>query len=133
MRLAAALALLASISANAQAQQENSIVYATSYIEVLPASAAETSDVLKQLAEASRKEQGVLDFEIAEMVLPTNQFVIFEAWKDQQAYDTHFAGVNTKRAGAALSSVLIAPIDTRLATPMVGRALQVSPAGAIYG
>jgi quinol monooxygenase YgiN len=69
---------------------------------VVPASEATTDKILKQLAEATRNESGVVAFEIAQHVLPTNQFVIFGAWKNQQAYDAHLTAAHTKQAIAAL-------------------------------
>jgi quinol monooxygenase YgiN len=122
---------LASICA--QAQQEDPSLFATSYIEVVPASEAATENVLRQLAEATRKEEGVLTFEIAQLILPTNQFVIFGAWKDQQAYRDHLAAAHAKQANAALGPQSIAPIDTHLARQIVQQALQRPPEGAIYG
>jgi quinol monooxygenase YgiN len=131
MKLGIALIFLTSICA--QAQQQGPVVHATSYVEVVPASVADPSGILKQLAEASRREQGVLNFEIAQQIAPTNQFVIFETWKDQQSYDAHLAAMHAKQAKAELAPLLVAPIDTRLATPLVSEALQTPPAGAIYG
>jgi quinol monooxygenase YgiN len=98
--------------ANAQTESDR-YFYATNYLEVVPISESETSRVLRQLADASRREQGVFNFEIAQMVFPTNHFVIFGAWKDQQAYDAHLAAAHTKQGIAALASQLLAPIDNR--------------------
>jgi quinol monooxygenase YgiN len=126
-----AIVLLASIRAHAQ--QDNTFMYATSYVEVAPAYTATASKVFAQLAEATRKETGLLGFEIAQRILPANHFVIFGAWKDRQAYDAHLAAAYTKQGTAALASQLVAPIDTLLGKPVVGQDLQAPPAGTIYG
>jgi quinol monooxygenase YgiN len=118
--------------ANAQTAPDR-YFYATSYVEVVPAFEAETLRVLSQLAGATRGELGVLNFEIAQMILPTNHFVTFGAWKDQQAYDAHLAAAYTKQGTAALASQLLAPIDTQLGKQIVKQDLQIPPTGAIYG
>jgi quinol monooxygenase YgiN len=41
--------------------------------------------------------------------------------------------MQTKRAKAELASLLVAPVDTRQAKPIVSQALQAPPTGAIYG
>jgi quinol monooxygenase YgiN len=134
LHLAASVVALPAVSRIANAQTEpDRYFYATSYIEVVPASEAEALHILKQLADAGRRERGVLNFEIAQMVLPTNHFVIFGAWKDQQAYDAHLAAAYTKQGGAALASQLLAPVDTQLGKQLVRQDLQAPPAGAIYG
>ena len=132
-RIPLTVAIISVASICAQAQQENTSLYATSYIEVVPASEAATDKILKQLAEATRNEPGAVAFEIARRVLPTNQFLIFGAWKNQQAYEAHLTAAHTKQAIAALGPQLIAPIDTNLATQIVGQALQAPPVGTIYG
>jgi len=129
--LTAAIVSVASICA--KAQQENTSLYATSYIEVVPASEGATDKILKQLAEATRNEPGLVAFEIAQLALPANQFVIFGGWKNQQAYDAHLTAAHTKQAIAALGPQLIAPIDTNVATQIAGQTLQAPPVGAIYG
>jgi quinol monooxygenase YgiN len=126
------LAPLAAAS-TARAQQEDPTVYATSYIEVAVSSASQAATLLKQLAEASRKDSGVINFEVAQRTSPSNQFVVLEAWKDQQAYDAHMAAAHTKQTTGSLAALLIAPTDTRLCTQMVGQGFQAASPGAIFG
>ena len=124
--LAMALVPLAATTA-AQAQQEDPTVYVTSYIEVAPAAQSQAGTALKQLADASRKDAGVLNFEVAQRILPPNQFVVLEVWKDQQSFDAHQAAAHTKQSTTALTSLLIAPTDTRVLTQMVAQAFQAPP------
>jgi quinol monooxygenase YgiN len=126
-----AVGLLASI--HAHAQEDNTFIYATSYVEIVPAYTATASNNLVQLAQATRKETGLLGFELAQRILPTNHFVIFGAWKNRQAYDSHLAAAYTKQGTASLASQLIAPIETQLGKQVVGQDLQAPPAGAVYG
>jgi quinol monooxygenase YgiN len=138
MRVLAHLALAAGlmpfvVQAPARAQ-EDPTVYATSYIEVAPAAKADAAAALKQLAEGGRKEAGVIRFDVAERLAPSNQFVVLQAWKDQAALDAHMAAAGTKQFQDKLNPLLIAPVDTRFTTPLTPEpAPQPFPAGAIFG
>jgi quinol monooxygenase YgiN len=107
-------------------------VYTATYIEVTPATASQAVTALKQLIEASRKEAGLLSFDVVQQVSPTNHFLIVGAWKDQAAFDAHEGAAHTKDAVAALTPNLLAPIDQRSGYQMVGPAFQAAPAGAIF-
>jgi quinol monooxygenase YgiN len=113
--------------------QEDPTVYVARYIDVMPASAGQAATALKQLADASRKDAGVVSFEVLQRTTPANQFAILEIWKDQQALDAHQAAAHTKESDAQLTSLLVAPIDTRFSTPLANAARQPVPAGALYG
>jgi quinol monooxygenase YgiN len=126
-------AALSLASICARAQQEETPLLATSYIEIVPAAAAAAETILAQLAESARREEGTLAFETARLTFPSNQFVIFEAWKTQQAYGNHLAAESTKRSLAALGSQSIAPIDAHPARPVVKEALLAAPVGTVYG
>jgi quinol monooxygenase YgiN len=128
--LAATLMPLAALSP--ASAQENSTVYATSYIEVALPASADAATALKQLADAGRKEAGVIRFDVAQRLAPSNQFVVLQAWKDQAALDAHMAAASTKQAEDKLKALLIAPVDTRFTTPLTAEpAPQPFPAGAI--
>jgi quinol monooxygenase YgiN len=130
--LTLAMALMPAATNFAQAQ-DNPSVYATTYIDVAPASKGQAVAALKQLAEASRKDAGVLTFLVLQRTEPSHQFVIHSAWKDQAALDAHMATAHSKQAVAALAAIQIAPADTRLCTNMVPTTYQAPPAGAIFG
>src|SRR3954447_4629655 len=137
MRLLAPLVLAATLMPLAglapAIAQEDSTVYATSYIEVALPSSTDAAAALKQLADASRKEAGVVRFDVAQRIAPSNQFVVLQAWKDQAALDAHIAAASTKRTEDKLKSLLIAPTDTRFTTPLTAEpAPQPFPAGAIF-
>jgi quinol monooxygenase YgiN len=88
-------------------------VYVVRYIEVMPAAHQQTVGLLKQLTDASRKETGVVRFDVLQRISPANQFAVLETWKDLQALDAHAAAAH-KRFVDAVQSLLIAPIDDRL-------------------
>jgi quinol monooxygenase YgiN len=99
-------------------------VYVVRYIELIPAAEQQGAGLLKQLADASRKEAGVVRFDVVKRISPANQFAILETWKDQQALDAHAAA--HKKFVDAVQSLLIAPIDDRLCI-----AIDVAPAPTI--
>ena len=59
----------------AMAQDENDpTVQVVSYIEVAPTTKEATATLLKQLADASRKDAGAMRFEVLQRTAPSNQF-----------------------------------------------------------
>ncbi len=93
-----------------------STIYLVRYIDVMPMAKTKGAGLLKQLAEASRKEAGAQRFEVLQRTTPADQFVTIEAWKDGQTLDAHMAGSHTKQFLEAVQPLLIAPIDTRVCT-----------------
>jgi quinol monooxygenase YgiN len=84
--------------------------------------AAEDADkaesMLRELRDASRKEPGVIRFEVARGVEKTNVFALWEAYNDKAAYDAHVATQHFKRLvingirplAQERSGVIVAPI-----------------------
>jgi quinol monooxygenase YgiN len=87
-------------------------VYMVRYIEVMPASHEQAAGLLKKLADASRKEAGVVRFDVLQRAAPANQFATFEVWKDQASIDAHGTAAYKQFLDAA-QSLLIAPVDDR--------------------
>jgi quinol monooxygenase YgiN len=109
----AVLPLAAASPARAQ-DAVNPTLYIVSYIEAAPAAKGQVVTLLRQLADASRKETGVMRFEVLQRTEPSNQFVILEVWKDQDGRDAHVASAHSKKFGSELAPHLIAPVDERL-------------------
>ena len=102
----------------AHAQDANDpAVYMVTYLDVTPASRAADAALLRQLAAASRKDAGVVRYEVFQRGAPSNQFAIIEIWKDQQSYDAHAASAHVKTFRQQIEPHLVAPIDER---PYVG-------------
>jgi quinol monooxygenase YgiN len=98
----------------ASAQAPDGPVHVMRYIEVVVDAKNQIPAMLTQLAEASRKEAGVLNFEILQRPDPASQFLTVETWKDQKALDAHMAAAHTKQFIDRISPLLVAPIDDRL-------------------
>jgi quinol monooxygenase YgiN len=125
--------LLAPVAAVTPAKAQAAPVYVVSYIDAAPANRATVAGMLRQLATASRKDDGNVRYEILQRIAPTNQFAIVSVWKDQKAYDAHLAAAHYKEFRDKAKPFLISAIDDRLNSGMeVASAAAAGPRGAIY-
>src|SRR5262249_53512201 len=90
-----AMVLMPIVSIETATAQDNA-VYVVSYVDVGPAARATAANFLRQLANASRKDEGNMRFDILQRMAPSNQFAIVAVWKDQKAYDAHLAAAHNK-------------------------------------
>jgi quinol monooxygenase YgiN len=93
--------------------QDDSTLYVVSYLEAAPASQGQVATMLKQLADASRKE-GPVRYEVLQRTTQSNQFVLLEIWKSQQALDTHAGAAHTRQFREQVAPLLLAPFDQRV-------------------
>jgi quinol monooxygenase YgiN len=123
------LMLAGAPSARAQAASDPT-VYVVRYIEVMPAAQEKGAGLLKQLADASRKEAGVVRFDVLQRTAPASHFATFEVWKDQASLEAHTAAAH-KQFLDAVQPLLIAPVDDR---PCIGfdAAGQSAAGSALY-
>ena len=98
----------------ASAQDAQQTAYMVTYIEVAPAATSDAAALLKELATSSRQDSGLLRFEILQRTVPSNQFVVLEAWKDEPALNAHAAAAHAKQFRDKVQPLLMAPIDDRL-------------------
>jgi quinol monooxygenase YgiN len=130
-----ALALLPAVAMNANAQNPNpqDPVYVVSYIEAAPSSHTSVANALKQLATASRKDDGNMRYEILQRTAPGNQFAIVSTWKNQAAYDAHATAAHTKEFRDKNRPHLISAIDDRAHNALeIGAGDLKGAPGAIY-
>jgi quinol monooxygenase YgiN len=129
--LVLATAMMSMAAIQSAPAQDDQTAYLVTYIDALPASTNQSAALLKQLADASRKEAGNLRFEVLQRTAPSSQFLVLEAWKDKAARDAHMAAASTKQLREKLQPLLLAPIDDRTSI-----ATSVSPmqagSGAVY-
>lgn len=76
--------------------------------------APEAIAVLKPLAEATRKDAGLVRFEILQQSNRLNHFTIVEVWRDQKALEAHVGAASTKQFRAAFAQITGALYDERL-------------------
>jgi len=72
------------------------------------------ADLLRKLAEASRKEEGNLRFDIFQHAMRANHFTVIEEWQTTKAIETHAAATHTKEYRNSLGTILGSPLDQRL-------------------
>jgi quinol monooxygenase YgiN len=71
------------------------------------------ADLLKRLAETSRKEQGNLRFDVMQHAMRANHFTVIEEWQGAKAADTHAAAAHTKEYRNSLAPISGSPLDER--------------------
>ena len=117
--LAVLLALvLTPVVSMPRARAQDTAVYVVNYIDVAPATRGTAAGLLRQLANASRKDDGNQRFDILQRAAPSNQFAIVAVWKDQKAYDAHLAAAHTREFRDKIKPYLISAIDDRTHTGM---------------
>jgi quinol monooxygenase YgiN len=71
-------------------------------------------EVLKRLAETSRKEDGNLRFDILQHAMRANHFTVIEVWRNRQARDAHAAATHTRQYRDGLGPIAGSPLDERI-------------------
>jgi quinol monooxygenase YgiN len=72
------------------------------------------ADLLRKLAEASRKEEGNLRFDVLQHAMRANHFTVIEEWQTAKATETHAAAAHTKEYRNSLGPIAGSPLDERL-------------------
>ncbi len=72
------------------------------------------ADLLKRLAETSRKEEGNLRFDVLQHSMRANHFTVVEAWQSQKAQDAHAAAAHTRQYRDGLAPISGSPLDERI-------------------
>jgi quinol monooxygenase YgiN len=72
------------------------------------------ADLLRKLAEASRKEEGNLRFDVIQHAMRANHFTVIEEWQTAKSIETHAAAAHTKEYRNSLGPISGSPLDERL-------------------
>jgi quinol monooxygenase YgiN len=91
-------------------------VYVLTHVDVFPAGKDQTIEMLKQLAEASRKESGNLRFDVLQQEGRANHLPLVEVWHDAAAQRTHAMAEPTRGFRVKLVPLQGALYDERLYT-----------------
>jgi len=111
-----AAAILAALAAPAAFAQAPGPTDAVTYIEVTPSGEAETANLLRQLAAASRKEAGSVAFTVLQHTERPSQFAILETWSDAKAREAHGGSAAMKQFRGKLDPLRVGYYDERLET-----------------
>ena len=76
------------------------------------------ADLLRKLAEPSRKEEGNLRFDVLQHAMRANHFTIIEEWQTAKAVDKHASATHTKEYRNLLAPIAGGPLDERLYKPV---------------
>jgi len=89
-------------------------LYVISHVDVLPN--PEVPEMLKRLADASRKEDGNLRFDVVQYSVRPNHSTVIEQWRDQKALDAHVATAHTRQYRDEIQPLTGSPLDERVFT-----------------
>ena len=87
-------------------------IYVITHVDV--GGQGDAAGLLRRLAEASRKEEGNLRFDVLLHTMRSNHFTVIEAWQNQKALDAHAAAAHTRQYRDGLHPLLGSPLDERL-------------------
>jgi len=72
------------------------------------------TDLLRKLAEDSRKEEGNLRFDVLQHAMRANHFTVIEEWQTAKTIETHAAATHTREYRKSLGPIAGSPLDERL-------------------
>jgi len=90
----------------------DSAVVVITHVDVSPD--PKVAPLLVTLAEASRREEGNLRFDVLLHTMRANHFEVIEMWKNEKALDAHSAAAHTRKYRDDLQQFLGSPLDERL-------------------
>src|SRR2546430_2358074 len=111
--LAFLLAIMA--GSGAQAQTGAASIYGVTALDVAPGTTSQGVTLLKQYRDGALKQAGNMGVTLLQEVDWPNRFIIYDAWKDQAAYDA-----NEKAAHSAELRAKLKPIVDRFYRPIIG-------------
>jgi quinol monooxygenase YgiN len=91
-----------------------SAVYVLTHVDVPPPAKDQCIELLKQLTDNSRKDAGVLRFDVLQQDSRPNHFTVVEAWRDRKSHDAHTMAEHTRDYRRKLTPMAGALFDERL-------------------
>ena len=88
-------------------------IYVITHVDTAPPE-GEAPGLLRRLAEASRKDEGNVRFDVLQHTTHANHFTVVETWQSQRALDAHAAAAHTKQYRDQLHPLAGSPLDERL-------------------
>jgi quinol monooxygenase YgiN len=89
-------------------------IYVITHVDVFPAGKDQAADLVKAQAEAARKDEGNLRYDVLQWDGHANHFTLVEAWRDRNAFDASAAAPHTKAFRQKLTPLEGALYDQRL-------------------
>jgi quinol monooxygenase YgiN len=94
------------------AEADDDAIVVITHVDVSPD--PKVAPLLVALAEASRREEGNVRFDVLLHTMRANHFEVIETWKNRKALDAHSAAAHTKKYRDDLQQFLGSPLDERL-------------------
>jgi quinol monooxygenase YgiN len=98
----------------AAAQSGRRPFYVVTHVDVPPPRKDECVEMLKKLAEDSRKDDGNLRYDVVQQSNRPNHFTVIEVWKDRKAFDAHATAEHVRAFRDKLTPMSGALYDERL-------------------
>ena len=111
--VSASLAVVPNLTAQEPARGGKS-VYVVTHVDVTPNYTADATKALHEFAAESKKDPGIVRFEVLQQDSRPNHYTIVEVWQTRQAFEAHSAAEHTKRFREKLQPMLGSPFDERL-------------------
>jgi quinol monooxygenase YgiN len=89
-------------------------IFAVTHVDVLPPDKDNAANALEQLADASRRHSGNLQFDVWRQESRPNHFTVVEGWANRGAFDLHQMQKETREFRGRLGPMLGALYDERL-------------------
>jgi quinol monooxygenase YgiN len=93
-------------------------IYVVTHVDVFPAGKDQAAELVKAQAEAARKDDGNLRYDVLQWDGHPNHFTLVEAWRDRKAFDASSAAAHTKEFRQKLTPLEGALYDERLYQPV---------------
>jgi quinol monooxygenase YgiN len=94
-------------------------VYMQLHLDVFPPALDKTVEAAKQVAEAARKVDGNLRYDVVRSARPSgNHQTLLAAWENRKAFDDYEISADTRRFRDTVGPLLGSPFDDRLYVPI---------------
>jgi quinol monooxygenase YgiN len=93
-------------------------VRVVTHVDVIPPRKDDGVALLKQLAEASRKDAGNLRFDVVQQASRPNHFTVIEVWTDRKAFDAHGMAAHNRQFRERLAPMSGSLYDERIYTTL---------------
>ena len=110
----AAAVLAGGLAAQQPAKDAGGNVYVIAFVDATPNFAMDCAKLLLQFAAESKKDPGVVRFDVLRQDSRGNHYLISEIWRSRQAFEAHSAAEHTKQFREKLQPMLGSPYDERV-------------------